>query len=57
VVELIPAEWFVMRSDRGPCPMETTYTWQDAPDGTTWMSLRNRGEPTAFTGLAAPNGW
>ena len=34
--------------------METTYTWQDAPNGATWMSLRNRGEPTAFVGLASP---
>jgi uncharacterized membrane protein len=54
VVEMIPAERFVMRSDRGPFPMETTYTWADADGGGTWMTLRNRGEPTAFAGLAAP---
>jgi hypothetical protein len=54
VVEFVPAERFVMRSERGPFPMETTYTWEDAPDGATWMTLRNRGEPTAFVGLAAP---
>jgi uncharacterized protein YndB with AHSA1/START domain len=54
VVELVPAERFVMRSDRGPFAMETTYTWQDADVGRTWMTLRNRGEPTAFVGLAAP---
>jgi uncharacterized protein YndB with AHSA1/START domain len=54
VVELVPAERFVMRSERGPFPMETTYTWEDTPDGGTWMTMRNRGEPTAFAGLAAP---
>jgi uncharacterized membrane protein len=54
VVELLPAERFVMRSERGPFPMETTYTWDDAPDGGTWMTLRNRGEPTAFAALATP---
>jgi Polyketide cyclase / dehydrase and lipid transport/Aminotransferase class I and II len=54
VVEMIPAQRFVMRSDRGPFPMETTYTWADAGDGGTWMTIRNRGEPTAFAGLASP---
>jgi uncharacterized protein YndB with AHSA1/START domain len=54
VVERVPAERFVMRSDQGPFPMETTYTWEDADSGDTWMTLRNRGEPTAFGGLAAP---
>ena len=54
VVDLVEAQRFVMRSDQGPFPMETTYTWEDAPDGATWMTLRNRGEPTAFVGLAAP---
>jgi uncharacterized protein YndB with AHSA1/START domain len=54
VVDLVPAERFVMRSDRGPFPMETTYTWADADDGGTWMTLRNRGGPTAFAGLANP---
>jgi uncharacterized membrane protein len=54
VVELTPAERFVMRSDSGPFPMETTYAWEDSEDGGTWMTLRNRGEPTAFVGLAAP---
>ena len=54
VVELLPAQRFVMRSDSGPFAMETTYAWEDADDGGTWMMLRNRGEPTAFAGLAAP---
>jgi hypothetical protein len=34
--------------------METTYTWEDADGGGTFITLRNRGEPTAFAGLAAP---
>ena len=54
VVEMIPAEQFVMRSDGSPFPMETTYSWEDAEDGGTWMTVRNRGEPTAFIGLATP---
>jgi uncharacterized membrane protein len=54
VVELMPAELFVMRSHSGPFPMETSYAWEDTEDGGTWMTLRNRGEPTAFAGLAAP---
>ncbi len=54
VVELVPGERFVMRSDRGPFAMETTYLWDDAEDGGTFMTLRNRGEPTGFAGLATP---
>ena len=54
VVELVPGERFVMRSDRGPFAMETSYLWEDAAEGGTFMTLRNRGEPTAFAGLAAP---
>jgi uncharacterized protein YndB with AHSA1/START domain len=54
VVELVAARRFVMRSDGVPFAMETTYTWEDADGGGTFMTLRNRGEPTAFAGLAAP---
>jgi hypothetical protein len=54
VVEFVPSERFVMRSDQSPFRMETTYTFEDADDGGTWMTLRNRGEPTAYAGLTAP---
>lgn len=54
VVDLVAGQRLVMRCDRGPFLMETSYLWQDAGDGGTWMTLRSRGEPTAFAGLAAP---
>ncbi len=52
VVELVPAERLVMRSDESPFRMETAYTFQDTAGAATWMTVRNRGEPTAYTGLA-----
>jgi uncharacterized membrane protein len=54
VRELVDGERLVMSTEQGPFAMETTYTWADTATGGTHMTLRNRGEPSGFSRLAAP---
>jgi uncharacterized membrane protein len=54
IVELVPDERLVMRTAQGPFPMETSYQWSAPNDQSTHMTLRNRGEPSGFAGVAAP---
>lgn len=54
VVEFIPGSRLVMRTDQGPFPMETAYTWESTAGGATRMTLRNRGEPTGFSRALSP---
>jgi hypothetical protein len=54
IKELVRDERFVMATAEGPFPMETTYLWEDTASGATRMILRNRGEPSGFSKVAAP---
>jgi uncharacterized membrane protein len=52
--EFVPAERLKMGTVDGLFAMETTYTWTAVDDGTTKMTLRNRGGATGLMGLFGP---
>jgi uncharacterized membrane protein len=54
VVEYVPGEALTMTTTEGPFPMTTEYRWSPAERDRTHMSLRNFGQPTGFSKLAAP---
>jgi len=54
VREYVLSERFAMSTSEGPFPMEATYISRDAASGGTTMELRNRGEPSGFSKVAAP---
>lgn len=54
IIEFQPESRLVMRTSEGPFPMETTYTWEDTGEGSTRMTLQNRGSPSGFSNLLTP---
>jgi uncharacterized membrane protein len=53
VVKLSDTE-LIMKTADGPFPMETTYQFEKINDGSTKMTLRNRGMPSGFSRIFSP---
>lgn len=53
IVELIPGERLAMRSVKAPFPMEVTYEFEDAAEGTR-MRIRAGGDAGGFYRVAGP---
>ncbi len=49
-----PGQLMVMATADGPFPMETTYQWEELEDGSTRMTLINRGSPAGFAAVFSP---
>ena len=56
VADSVAGERLVMATSEGPFRMETSYIWTDLSTGGTHLTLRNRGMPSGFAGLAIANG-
>ena len=54
IIDFQPGNLLVMSTNEGSVPMETTYMWEDTADGSTRMTLRNRGSPSGFSNLLTP---
>jgi polyketide cyclase/dehydrase/lipid transport protein len=54
VVEFVPGAALTMTTAEGPFPMTTEYRWSPVDGNRTRMTLRNFGEPTGFSKVAAP---
>lgn len=54
IVEYIPGQKLRMQTTDGPFEMETTYVWETIDAATSRMTLRNRGNPSGFSRIAAP---
>lgn len=53
IVELVDDERLVMRTQSGPFPMETTYTWAPAEGGHTKMTVRTTFEPRGLAKMGS----
>jgi uncharacterized membrane protein len=54
VTELVPDKRFAMTRAEGPFPMETVYSWEDAREGGTTMTLQSSGHPSGLALLLVP---